>query len=208
MQKEIDYIKEIYDRFPTEQSCIDHLELLRWNGKVVSPFDPSSVVYKCKDNKYRCKNTGKYFNVKTNTLFDSSKVSLRKWFAAIYLFDSLGHKISSARLSKLLDITHKTAYYMKKKINDMQEWSSKELISRKSEEQKAEKINFRDFDVRVWGDGDLSMDSEDMSAFIGKTHKGVQTNSEDTVINAEIETICSSIRNDFRILNELLNKIK
>ncbi|CAI2187247.1 6729_t:CDS:2 [Funneliformis geosporum] len=27
-----------------------------------SPFDPTSQVYKCANNRYRCKNTGKYFN--------------------------------------------------------------------------------------------------------------------------------------------------
>lgn len=52
-------ILQLFEAFPTEQSCIDHLENLRWGGYVVSPFDSTSKVYKCKDNKYRCKNTGK-----------------------------------------------------------------------------------------------------------------------------------------------------
>lgn len=78
--------KSIFDllkAFPNKQSCIDHLEKLCWNGNVIRPFDPMSKVYKCKDNKYRCKNTGKYFNVRTGTLFDNTKVELRKWFMAI-----------------------------------------------------------------------------------------------------------------------------
>lgn len=54
-------LKDLQDAFPTEQHCIDYLEERRWGVKVVSPFDPTSKVYKCKDNKYRCKNTGKYF---------------------------------------------------------------------------------------------------------------------------------------------------
>ena len=44
-------ILELFEVFATEQDCIDHLERLRWNGNVVSPFDPSSKVYKCKENK-------------------------------------------------------------------------------------------------------------------------------------------------------------
>ena len=44
-------LKDLQDAFPTEQHCIDYLEGKRWGGKVVSPFDPSSKVYKCKDNK-------------------------------------------------------------------------------------------------------------------------------------------------------------
>ncbi len=76
---------ELMQIFTTEQICIDYLEQMRWGGIVVSPFDSLSQVYKCKDNKYRCRNTGKYFNVKTDSMFDNSKISLRKWFLAIWL---------------------------------------------------------------------------------------------------------------------------
>ncbi len=107
---------DLFDAFPTEQSCIEHLELLRWEGNIVSPFDASSTVYKCKDNKYRCKNTGKYFNVKTNTLFDSTKVSLRKWFAAIWLVTCHKRGVSSLQLSRDIGVTQKTAWFMLHRI--------------------------------------------------------------------------------------------
>lgn len=71
-----------------------------------------------------------------------------------------------------------------------------------------QKINFRDFDVRVWGNGDLSMHGKDMQCFVSDTHIGVQTNTTDKDINAEIESVCGSIREDFKKLNELLNKIE
>ncbi|MDB5263538.1 MAG: family transposase, partial [Adhaeribacter sp.] len=32
-------ILDLIKAFPDEQACIDHLENLRWNGVVVSPFD-------------------------------------------------------------------------------------------------------------------------------------------------------------------------
>lgn len=109
---------DLFKTFPDEQSCIDHLERLRWNGFVVSPFDPTSKVYKCKGNKYRCKNTGKYFNVKTDTLFDSSKIELRKWFAAIWLVTSHKKGISSLQLSRDIDVTQKTAWFMIQRIRN------------------------------------------------------------------------------------------
>ncbi len=109
---------ELFDTFPDEQSCINHLEQLRWNGFVVSPFDPTSKVYKCKDNKYRCKNTGKYFNVKTNTLFDHTYIPLRKWFAAIWLVTSHKKGISSLQLSRDIDVTQKTAWFMLQRIRN------------------------------------------------------------------------------------------
>ncbi len=107
---------ELFEAFPTEQSCIDHLEKLRWSGIVVSPFDTTSVVYKCRDNKYRCKNTGKYFNVKTKTLFDNTKVSLRKWFAAIWLVTCHKRGVSSIQLSTDIGVTQKTAWFMLHRI--------------------------------------------------------------------------------------------
>src|ERR1035438_7657035 len=81
-------IFDLLEKFPTEQSCIDHLEKLRWDGNVTSPFDPDSIVYKCSGNKYRCKNTKKYFNVKTGTIFEDTKIKLQKWFMALYVFSS------------------------------------------------------------------------------------------------------------------------
>ena len=111
-------ILELFNAFPTEQSCIEHLEKLRWNGYVVSPFDPTSKVYKCKENRYRCKNTGKYFNVKTNTLFDNTKIELRKWFAAIWLVTSHKKGISSLQLSRDIDVTQKTAWFMLQRIRN------------------------------------------------------------------------------------------
>ena len=111
-------ILDLFKAFPTEQSCINHLEKLRWNGFVVSPFDSTSKVYKCKDNRYRCKNTGKYFNVKTNTLFDNTKIELRKWFAAIWLVTSHKKGISSLQLSRDIDVTQKTAWFMLQRIRN------------------------------------------------------------------------------------------
>ena len=114
--KEFNSLIDLVKAFPTEQNCIDHLTELRWNGYVVSPFDPTSKVYKCKGNKYRCKNTGKYFNVRTNTLFDNTKVELVKWFMAIWLVS--GHKkgISSIQLSRDIAVTQKTAWFILQRI--------------------------------------------------------------------------------------------
>ncbi len=110
---------DLLKTFPNEQTCIDHLESLRWNNnQIISPFDPDSKVYKCANNRYRCKNTGKYFNVKTATLFDNSKVELQKWFLAIWLVTSHKKGISSIQLSKDIGVTQKTAWFMLQRIRN------------------------------------------------------------------------------------------
>jgi len=109
-------ITDLIKAFPDEQICIDHLEILRRNGDVISLFYNTSKVYKCKDNKNRYKNTGKYFNVKTNTIFDNTKLGLHKWFLAIYIVTSHKKGISSLQLSRDLDITQKSAWFLLQRI--------------------------------------------------------------------------------------------
>lgn len=118
INKDFNSILELLQTFHDEQVCIEHLEILRWNGHVVSPFDSTSKVYKCKGNNYRCKNTGKYFNVKTNTLFDNTKIELQKWFLAIWLATSHKKGISSLQLSRDIDVTQKTAWFMLQRIRN------------------------------------------------------------------------------------------
>jgi transposase-like protein len=110
-------IRELIKAFPDEATCISHLEQLRWNGNVVSPFDETSKVYTTARG-YKCKNTGKYFNVRTATLFDNTKVELQTWFIAIYLIT--GHKkgISSLQLGRDLNVTQKTAWFMLQRIRN------------------------------------------------------------------------------------------
>jgi len=113
--KEVKSVLDLIQAFPTEQSCIEHLEKIRWNGNVVSPFDATSKVYKTKVG-YQCKNTGKNFNVKTNTIFDNTKLPLVKWFLAIWIATSHKKGISSLQLGRDLDITQKSAWFMLQRI--------------------------------------------------------------------------------------------
>ncbi|MRN00326.1 IS1595 family transposase [Riemerella anatipestifer] len=109
-------VLELIQTFSSEEVCIRYLETLRWGNVPVSPFDETSKVYKCKNNQYRCKNTGKYFNVKTDTMFENSKIKLQKWFLAIWLVTSHKRGISSVQLAKDIGVTQKTAWFMLHRI--------------------------------------------------------------------------------------------
>ena len=104
--------RELINAFSTEQECIEFLEHFRWNGVPVSPYDANSKVYKCKGNRYKCKNTGRDFNVKTGTLFENSKIGLPRWFEAIRYITSFKKGISSCQLAKEINVTQKTAWFM------------------------------------------------------------------------------------------------
>lgn len=102
--------------FPDEESAIRYYEKIRWSDGIVSPFDPTSKVYKCKNNRYKCKNTGKYFTYRTGTFFANSKLGMRDWLYAIIMIANRKNAISSYQLADDLDIPQKTAWYMLHRI--------------------------------------------------------------------------------------------
>ena len=111
--------KSLYDMqrvLSNEDKCIKFLEMVIWEGVPVSPFDKTSKVYVCSNGMYRCKNTGKYFTIKTGTIFENTKLSLMQWFMAIYLVTSHKKGIASTQLAKDINVTQKTAWVLLHKI--------------------------------------------------------------------------------------------
>jgi transposase-like protein len=119
--KNLKSFKSLFDlrqALPTEQACIKHYEQLRWPNGVISPFDPTSKVYYYRNRKYRCKNTGRNFNVKTGTIFENSKIPLQKWLFVIWLDTSHKKGISSCQLARDVGVTQKTAWFMLQRMRE------------------------------------------------------------------------------------------
>lgn len=110
--KRIETLQEFFKAFPSEKKCLRFLEKKLWPNGPISPFDVSSKVYKRSDGQYRCKNTGRNFNVKTGTIFGRSKVPLMTWFLAMYHFEHSPKGIASTHLSKIVGVTQDTAWHM------------------------------------------------------------------------------------------------
>jgi len=111
-------LSQLLSTFPDEHECLRYLEKLRWNGIVTSPFKPNSKVYYCNEGKYKCRDSGKYFNAKTGTMFHHSRISLQKWFMAIWLMAIEKNAITSVDMAKELGITQKSAWYMMQRIRE------------------------------------------------------------------------------------------
>lgn len=111
----LDNLMLVQSNFGTETACEAFLAHACWPDKVTSPFDVTSKVYICSDNRYRCKNSKKYFNIKTKTLFHNSKVPLTTWFKAIWIIAN-SEKLTSVALAKELELTQKTAWYMLRRV--------------------------------------------------------------------------------------------
>lgn len=116
LNQDFETLFDLIKAFPDEAACIEHLEELRWGDEIYSPFDRESKIYMCKNGRYRCRTTGKYFNVKTGTMFENTKVGLQKWFMAIWLVTIHKKGISSVQLSKDIGVTQKTSWFMLQRI--------------------------------------------------------------------------------------------
>ena len=68
-------------------------------------------VYKC----YACR---KPFTVKVGTIFEASHIPMHKWLQAIFLLSSSKKGISSNQLSRALEITLKSAWFMSHRIRE------------------------------------------------------------------------------------------
>lgn len=112
----------IMKNFPSQESCITHLEKIRWgdNPKCPRPGCESNRVARKQDrgrigewNCHQCKST---FNVMTGTMFQGTRIELHKWFLAISLIVNAKKSLSSYQLARDLDLTQQTALYMQQRI--------------------------------------------------------------------------------------------
>lgn len=103
--------------FPDEKSCIEFLEKSRWKGtKPISPFTAKEAYHLARPGVYRCKDTRQNFSVRHGTIFEESRLPLRKWFFAIFVLHSLKRGISSVQLAKYLGVTQKTGWLVLQRV--------------------------------------------------------------------------------------------
>lgn len=118
MLKKFNSLIEFQKEFSTELKCIKYLIKLRWQDKVICPHcNNSNKIWKLKSPAlFECGVCNKQFSVKVGTIFEDSKLPLQKWFLAFYLEFNHNKGISSIQLSKDLNITQKTAWFMQQRI--------------------------------------------------------------------------------------------
>ncbi|MCY1500962.1 ISXO2-like transposase domain protein [compost metagenome] len=109
-------VPDLFRKFPDQKSCIRYLEEIIWRGRPESPFAKEGGYYRLKNDRYKCKTTGKYFNVMHGTMFENTKIELQKWFYAIWLITSHKKGIASTQLSVEIEVTQKTAWFMLQRI--------------------------------------------------------------------------------------------
>jgi transposase-like protein len=103
----------LLEAFPDEQACIDHLRAIRWKDGEFCPHCGSGKIYHFSDRKtFKCGDCRQRFSIKVGTIFEDTKLPLRKWFMAIWMATNHPKGIASVTLAKDLAITQKSAWFV------------------------------------------------------------------------------------------------
>lgn len=120
MTTQFNSLIQVLDYFKNEEVCKAYLANSRWGGEAACPHCGNVGAY-ITNRGYKCKakECGKKFSVTTGTIFENTKISLRTWFAAMYLCTAHKKGVSSLQLSRDLNLTQKTAWFVLHRIREM-----------------------------------------------------------------------------------------
>ena len=116
-----DSLLQMLEVFPDEASCIRHLEGLRWPTGIVCPWcGETGRILRYKSRPiYKCGDCNRQFSVRKGTIFEESRLPLRKWFVAAWLMTSHRKGIPSTELAREIDVTQKTAWFMLQRLREV-----------------------------------------------------------------------------------------
>ena len=130
-------ILEFQKHFNTDEKCRQYLEQQRWSGNPCCPFcgsinvkrfETNKKIFKCREKECRNK-----FSVTVGTIYENTKISLTKWFLAMYILSNHSKGISSLQLVGWLNVTQKTAWFLNHRIRQMLTDKEPELLNGISE---------------------------------------------------------------------------
>ena len=110
----------VFQRFPDHESCLEHLERVRWADFPSCPYCGSKHVARKADGlrsgRWNCHECHSSFNVLAKTIFQKTKIPLQKWFLAISIILNAKKSVSSYQLSRDLDLNQKTAWFLAMRV--------------------------------------------------------------------------------------------
>lgn len=112
-------LQQAIQYFSDEQTCIDAVSAMRWPDGAHCPHcwtpggDKGRNPYYLKTQKrWKCRDCRRQFSVKVGSIFEDSPILLQKWLPALWMLVSDKNGISSWELSRAIDVSQKTAWFM------------------------------------------------------------------------------------------------
>jgi transposase-like protein len=121
MKNEVKTLADAIRYFSDEQTCIDTVAFMRWpNGAEC----PACLAKKTRQHwlknqrRWQCRECGRQYSVKLNTIFEDSAIKLDKWLTAMWLLANCKNGISSYEIARSIGVTQKSAWFMLHRIRE------------------------------------------------------------------------------------------
>jgi len=110
--------------FHDEDAARAHLEKLRWPHGPTCPHCGSTIGItrfqgsSTREGLHQCNACRGHFTVTVGTVMERSHIPLHKWVLGFHLLAASKKGMSSKQLSRMLDLTYKTAWFMSHRIRE------------------------------------------------------------------------------------------
>lgn len=110
-------IIQIFQKFPTQESCIKHLEQKRWGDKPICVYcDSTNTNSLVKELRHHCNGCRKSFSVTVGTIFHHTHIPLQKWFLLISLMQNAKKGLSACQAARDIEMNRPTVWRMMHRI--------------------------------------------------------------------------------------------
>lgn len=107
-------LRQFQQRFPTEDSCLDHLFQVRYGSDFDCPKCGRPAKYSRVQGRrcYQCNWCANQIYPTAGTPFDRTRTSLLDWFYVMFLFTTSRNGVAAKRVEREIGVTYKTAWRM------------------------------------------------------------------------------------------------
>jgi transposase-like protein len=119
MENQLKTLSDAIRYFSDEQVCIDTVAGMRWPD---GPQCPACLMPDMRQHwlktqrRWQCRDCGKQYSVKVNTIFEDSAVKLDKWLTAMWMLANCKNGVSSYEVARSIGVTQKSAWFMLQRI--------------------------------------------------------------------------------------------
>ncbi len=121
MKNQVKTLSDAIRYFSDEQTCIDTVAFMRWPTGPECPacLSPKDRQHWLKNQRrWQCRECGRQYSVKLNTIFEDSAIPLQKWLPAMWLLANCKNGISSYEIARDIGVTQKSAWFMLHRIRE------------------------------------------------------------------------------------------
>ncbi len=117
MKTEFTSLYALFEAIPDEKAALAHFRAIHWKDGAFCPYCGGLRIYDIKGGskglpRHKCGDCRLSFSVKVGTIFEDTKIPMRKWLAAVWLITSHKKGIASTQLARDIGVTQKTGWFM------------------------------------------------------------------------------------------------